>query len=197
MSGIARLETAGRRTSAGRVACAACLIIAAALPSAAQSLDPAPVVREDHGVYSVTARFSVVGSTAIALATLTDYGNIPRFMPAVTSSTVVEHGESYAIVEQEAAPAFLWFSKRIHLRLEIKQQAGTIAFTDRCGRSFDRYEGTWTVTEDGRRATVEYRLVAKPAFDVPAFMLKRLLKRDAVQMIGQLQAEIAARAAAR
>jgi hypothetical protein len=34
-------------------------------------------------------------------------------------------------------------------------------------------------------------------FDVPAFLLKRLLKRDALEMIAGLQAEIAARARAR
>jgi len=41
---------------------------------------------------------------------------------------------------------------------------------------------------------VTYELSAKPSFDVPEFLLKRLLKRDASQMIERLKAEVAARA---
>ena len=128
---------------------------------------------------------------------LTDYENIPRFMPAVKTSTVTERGDDYAVVEQEAVATFMLFSKRIHLVLDVQEHAGTIRFSDRCGKSFERYEGAWTVSDTGGRTTIGYRLTAKPSFDVPAFLLKRLLKRDALQMIGHLQTEIASRAAAR
>jgi hypothetical protein len=85
------------------------------------------------------------------------------------------------------------FSKRIHLVLEVHEQTGEIRFRDRCGKSFARYEGTWTITESGGQTAIAYRLTAKPSFDVPEFLLKRLLKRDASQMIQRLQAEIVAR----
>jgi hypothetical protein len=41
---------------------------------------------------------------------------------------------------------------------------------------------------------VTYELSAQPSFDVPDFVLKRLLKRDAGQMIQRLKTEICARA---
>ena len=63
------------------------------------------------------------------------------------------------------------------------------------GRSFTRYEGTWRVIPRDGGATVTYELTARPAFDVPQFILKRLLKRDSGQMIDRLRQEIAARAA--
>jgi len=37
---------------------------------------------------------------------------------------------------------------------------------------------------------VRYELTAKPSFDVPAFLLKRLLQRDAREMIRRLQNEM-------
>jgi F420-dependent methylenetetrahydromethanopterin dehydrogenase len=37
-----------------------------------------------------------------------------------------------------------------------------------------------TVADRDGLTVIVYRLAAKPAFDVPAFLLKRLLKRDAV-----------------
>ena len=195
MSGIDLFAaTTGGRLGARRLACTACLVLAAGMgPSAGQDID----VSENRGVYTVAATFDVSGAAATALATLTDYEQIPRFMPAVKTSRILERGDREWIVEQEAVATFMWFSKRIHLTLDVRENSGTIRFVDRCGRSFERYEGTWAVTDRGGHTIVEYRLSARPSFDVPAFVLKRLLKRDASEMIGQLQTEIAARTAGR
>ncbi|HWK11209.1 MAG TPA: SRPBCC family protein, partial [Vicinamibacterales bacterium] len=75
----------------------------------------------------------------------------------------------------------------------ITQEAGTIRFRDRCGSSFERYEGTWRVAVSGAGSDITYELTAKPSFDVPEFILKRLLKRDSTRTIERLAAEITAR----
>ena len=87
---------------------------------------------------------------SVALTVLTDYEQIPRFMPDVRTSPVIERGDDYAVVEQEAVAKFMLFSKRIHLVLEVQEHAGTIRFRDRCGKSFKRYEGAWTVSDHRR-----------------------------------------------
>jgi ribosome-associated toxin RatA of RatAB toxin-antitoxin module len=173
------------------------LILGVVAPAAAQAAAPVASVREERGLYSVSAEFSASGSPDVVLATLSDYDSIPRFMPAVTHSRIVERSDEHVVVEQEAVASFLMFSRRIHLMLDVSQRPGTIHFTDRCGRSFERYEGTWTVADRDGLTVIVYRLAAKPAFDVPAFLLKRLLKRDAVEMIEHLQKEIAARSVRR
>ncbi len=106
---------------------------------------------------------------------------------------MLERTEGRTIVEQEAVGRMMMFSKRVHLVLEVRQDAESIRFKDLCGRSFSRYEGAWRIVEQGGRTTISYELVARPAFDVPRFMLKRLLKGDAKDTIEQLQAEMAAR----
>jgi hypothetical protein len=45
--------------------------------------------------------------------------------------------------------------------------------------------------EDGTELC--YQLTAKPAFSVPAFVIRKLLNRDARTMLERLRAEIAAR----
>ena len=89
----------------------------------------------------------------------------------------------------------MMFSKRVHLVLDVVDGGAAIRFKDRCGKSFEHYEGTWTFAARDGRTLITYELVAKPLFDVPDFLLKRLMKRDAVQMIERLKTEIAARAA--
>ena len=174
-------------------------MFAAALPLAAVDASvagqPAVSVREHAGVYTVTARFDVPEAASVAMAVLTDYDGIPRFMPDVKTSRVRERGEHRVVVEQEAVSRVMMFSKRIHLVLEITEGPGVLAFRDRCGRSFERYEGAWRLTERNGRTEIAYELVARPSFDVPEFILKRLLKRNSTEMIEQLRREIATRAA--
>ena len=161
--------------------------------------DEAPVVsvRADSGAYVVSARFRVAEPPAVVRAVLTDYEQIPRFMPNVRSSRVLERGEAHARVEQEAVSKFMMFSRRVHLVLDIVEAPGVIRFHDACGKSFTSYAGAWIITDHGDHTQVEYALTAVPAFEVPAFVLRRLLDRDARAMIDGLRLEMAARTLAR
>jgi ribosome-associated toxin RatA of RatAB toxin-antitoxin module len=187
----------GGRSSARRlfVAAATTILIASVAPAAATRQDePLVSVNEEHGVFTVDATFSVPEASAVAFKVLTDYADIPRFMPEVRTSQVLERTDEGAVVEQEAVARFMMFSRRVHLVLEVQESLGTIRFRDRCGKSFSRYEGSWVITENGGTTQVRYELVVNPSFDVPEFLLKRLLKRDARQMIERLRTEIATRA---
>ena len=166
-----------------------------ALTGIMEGTGPAPTVtvREERGVYTVSARFHVAEPPAVALAVLTDYENIPRFLPDVTSSVVRERSDSRAVVEQEAVSRMMMFSKKVHFMLEIVEEGNAIRFRDRCGRSFEKYEGAWRLTASGGGTDITYELIAKPSFDVPEFLLKRLLKRDSTRTIERLTSEIAGR----
>ena len=154
---------------------------------------PSVDVREDHGVYSVAARFEVAQSAAAALAVLTDYEHIAEFMPGIESSVVVERAPGHALVEQQAVSRLLMFRKRVRLQLDVTEQADSLRFRDRSGRSFEKYEGEWRIAEAEHGTVISYSLTAQPAFDVPEFILKKLLKRDSGLMIEGLRREIAAR----
>jgi len=181
--------TGGRRLTAA----ALFVLLQAALAVAEQS--PANLtVREEKGVYTVIARFLVDQSPSVAWTVLTDYEQIPRFMPDVRTSMVRERGAGWAVVEQEAESRLMLFSKHIHLVLLIEEQPDALIFRDRCGQTFARYEGAWRLSSEDGHTVITYELTAEPSFDVPGVILKRLLRRDSGQMIVSLQREIAARA---
>jgi hypothetical protein len=170
------------------------VLLSAALPGAAQTAAPGGViVHEQQGLYRVTARFTVAAPPAVVLEVLTDYENIPRFMREVTRSVVRERAPGSAVVEQEAQARVMLFSKTIHLLLAIREQAQGITFVDTSGRSFTAYAGGWGVTGGPGDTTVVYELEARPAFDVPKFILVRALRNDSTRMIERLRAEITAR----
>ena len=174
-----------------------CVLFAATALAAANDREVQDIsVHEEEGVYRVQARFAIPQPASVAFAVLTDYEQIPRFMPDVRTSTLRERGNGRAVVEQEAIARVMMFSKRVHLVLEIQEEASAIRFRDRCGKSFIRYEGSWQLTEQRGSAAITYELIAKPSFDVPPFLLRRLLKRDAKVMIERLQTEMATRSRA-
>ena len=184
------------RASGGRllVTAAATLFVLFQASLAVAEQFPADLkVREERGVYTVVARFLVDQPMSVALAVLTDYEHIPRFMPDVRTSIVRERAIGRAVVEQEAVSGVMMFSRRVHLVLEIEEQPDALIFRDRCRRSFVRYEGAWRLSQQDGRTTITYELTADPSFDVPGFLLKRLVRRDSEKMIERLQLEIAAR----
>jgi carbon monoxide dehydrogenase subunit G len=195
-----RTTATGGRASVRRLLVSV-VLLAGVIPAAGQTAagdapsQPIVTVREERSVYSVAARFQVPQTPALALAVLTDYEQIPRFMPGVETSLVLERAPGRAVVEQDAVSSLMFFSKRVHLVLEIIEGVDTLVFRDRSGRSFARYEGSWRLCEENGHTQILYELIAQPSFDVPEFLLKRLLRRDAGQMIEGLRREIAARAA--
>ena len=169
------------------------VVVSSAVVAASADGAPQVTVREDRGVYTVAAQFEVPQPTAAALAVLSDYEQIPRFMPGVTTSIVRERAAGRVVVEQEAVSRLLMFSKRVHLLLEIREEGDTLTFRDLAGRSFTCYEGAWRLSQRDGRTVISYDLRAEPSFEVPGFLLTRLLKRDAGLMIEGLRAAIAAR----
>ena len=151
-------------------------------------------VTEDGGVYHVSAAFAVRETPEEVMNVLTDYERIPAYMPDMEISKVIERTSGGAVVEQQAVSKFMLFSKRIHLVLEVREGGDALRFRDRCGKSFAIYDGAWTISQHDSLTVVDYQLSAKPVFEVPAFMLKRLLKRDSAELIDRIAAEITARA---
>jgi len=164
-----------------------------ALAGRAAQEEPVISVTEGDGRYAVAARFSVPESPALVREVLTDYAEIPRFMPDVRRSVIVQRTEQRVRVEQEAVAKYMMFSKKVHLLLDVEEGDQVIAFRDLCNRSFQRYDGSWTLRPEGGGTRIEYQLSAQPAFSVPGFVLRKLLNRDAVVMVERLRTEIRAR----
>jgi ribosome-associated toxin RatA of RatAB toxin-antitoxin module len=193
-SRVHHVAAAGRQRVRWLSLCVLVVAMTGGGPLAAPAAEPQVTVNESAGVYQVAASFSVNEQPAVAIGVLTDFERIPKFMPDMKTSSVLERTDAGALVEQEAIARFMMFSKRLHLKLRVNERDGTIRFRDECGKSFARYEGSWNVAVKDGRTAIEYQLSATPTFDVPAFVLTRLLKRDAIQMIERLQAEISRRA---
>lgn len=156
--------------------------------------EPRVEVSEAGGVYQVSAAFAVAEPPQSVMAVLSDFERIPKFVPGMEISRVVERHGDDLVVEQQATSRFMMFSKRVHLLLDVHRSDESLRFRDKCGQSFSIYDGAWALSQHDALTVVDYSLRAKPTFDVPAFVLKRLLKRDSIDLIERIKAEIGARA---
>lgn len=184
---------AGRSSARWLFLCAALIAMAGGMPLASADGEPAVTVTEVNGVFTVTAAFAVTESPQSVIDVLTDYDRIPKFMPDVQVSRVVERTATGVVVEQQAVSRFMLFSKSVHLLLDIQENGTAIRFRDRSGKSFSSYQGGWSISQHDSLTIVDYQLTAKPTFEVPAFVLKRLMKRDSTLLIDRIKAEITAR----
>jgi uncharacterized membrane protein len=91
-----------RRLPSLVTAAAALFLFMQAARATAEHSQANATVREERGVYTVVARFPVDQPASAVLAVLTDYEQIPRFMPDVRTSIVRERTTGRAVVEQEA-----------------------------------------------------------------------------------------------
>lgn len=169
---------------------AAFLLGAAAFSPVRAEQGPTVQVQQQDGVFTVAATFDVPHAPAAVLSVLTDYAGIPRIAPDVTRSIVLSRAGGRALVEQEAVSRVLLFSKTVHLVLDVHESTTALTFRDTCGRSFETYEGDWQVVATPGGSRVTYRLRARPAFEVPDFLVRRLMKRDADRLITRLRQAI-------
>ncbi|MEY4094062.1 MAG: hypothetical protein RLZZ53_1261 [Acidobacteriota bacterium] len=187
------IAATGRSRARWLFLCAALVGLFGGMPKASEEAEPMVTVTEAKGVYKVTAAFAVMESPQSVIAVLTDYDRIPKFMPDVQVSRVIERTPTGAVVEQRAVSRFMMFSRAVHLVLDVQENGSAIRFRDRSGTSFSSYQGGWTISHHDSLTIVDYQLTAKPTFEVPAFVLKRLLKRDSTLFIDRIRAEIALR----
>lgn len=165
---------------------AACLLGAVASPARAGQ-GPDVQVQKRDGVFTISTMFDVPQAPGAVLAVLTDYEGIPRIAPDITRSVVLSRQDGRTLVEQQAVSKVLFFSKTVHLVLDIRETTSSVSFRDTCGRSFTLYEGTWQLAATAAGTRVSYRLRAQPAFEVPDFLVTRLFRRDAARLIARLQ----------
>jgi hypothetical protein len=150
-------------------------------------------VVEKEGTYHVTATFAVPQSIDVVTAVLTDYEQVPKFMPNVRTSVILDREPGRTFIQQEVVAKWFLFSKHVRLLLEVLETPGSIQFKDTSRESFWIYEGGWTLTVHPGHTTIGYVLRARPSFSVPGFLLPRLMKNDADAMIDGLRVEMARR----
>jgi hypothetical protein len=122
------------------------------------------------GTYDVNASFQVAADCPVVWDVLTDYDRLPKFVGSLKRSHIEEYlGRSHFLLEQEFEGGFLFVTKRVRVRLDVREtRCELIRFEDVGHQDFEFYKGSWKLVSDANgELTVNYTLKAQQNFDEP------------------------------
>lgn len=124
-------------------------------------------------------------------ALLSDWEELPRWMPNVTSCAVLASTDSSVLVEQRGRAGFLFFQRRIRTVLEFyPEPPHRLRFVRRAG-DLARFDGEWTFRAmPGDSILVYLRAEVLFETDLPRGLVKRALRREFARMMPAIGQEL-------
>ena len=164
----------------------ATLLGVAATGATAQSPSPSPSpsifrnvdVNYDNSTYVLKAVMFAPVPPATALAVLTDFPNMARFVPNVKSSRIVKGTDKDLTIEQSGTAKLAGLSfPYTSVREIVMTSPNTIRSTQIDG-SMKSQVSTMTVLPEGAGTRMQYELHVVPSFITSTVMTPELLKSD-------------------
>jgi len=123
-------------------------------------------------------------------AVLTDYDNLHRFIPNLSSSRQIWRRSNRVAVEQVGTQQFcgLRFSARVTLELEEDRGSGRLSFRMLDG-DFRCFEGAWVVGSDATSSWLLYDLTVQGKPGMPIGLIEQRLQEDLASNVRGVQQE--------
>lgn len=127
---------------------------------------------------------------------LTDYNNLSRFIPNLTSSRQLWRRGPVVGLEQVGSQQFcgLNFSARVELELTEDRGEGRLSFRMTCG-DFRRFEGVWQISRQAGTTRLFYELTVQGRPGMPIALIEKRLRQDLAANLRAVQQEAQRRAA--
>ncbi len=186
------------RRSPARLALSVAIFLASAGAASAAGSDGVTVKLSQHPdkAFEVQGAFTVEASSAVVWGVLADYEHIPDFVPSMKLSRVREaRPDGSLLIEQEAVGGMFFVTRKVRVLLNVRRSPDSVQFDDIDRHDFWIYSGGWTTAPAPGGTSVAYRLLAQPDFPAPSFLLRGIMRRGARDLLVQVRAEIARRAA--
>jgi ribosome-associated toxin RatA of RatAB toxin-antitoxin module len=154
-------------------------------------------VATDRAVADVRAAIRIAATPEQVFLTLTDCSRALRFVPHLKRCAVLATGPEGRWQNVEQLVDYGWLVPRAHYVFHAEyEKFSRIHFSNLSG-DFHENRGVWVFRplEDGRATLVTYEARVAPAFYVPRWMMRNMLKRDLPELMRGLkgQAEAAQR----
>lgn len=137
-------------------------------------------------VFDVTANGTVKAAPAAVWKILTDYERMPEFVPDLERTKVLSRAGNKATVEQFGRARFLFFSRDIHLVVQVVEEPSSAIDISLVTGDMKVYRCRWEIAlvpeTGGTRITYNGKMV--PKFYVPGMLGSNIVRRDIERMMG-------------
>ena len=161
---------------------------AATPPVSAPALDLSVerVAGADGGkVYQISSSGTVAATPAVVWKILTDYNRMADYVPDMKSARVIARNGDKVVIEQHGAARLLFFSRDIHLVVQVHEQAPNKIDVSLIDGDMKVYRCSWELSPiaatGGTR--VLYNATIEPKFYVPGVVGASLVRKDIAKMM--------------
>lgn len=167
-----------------------CCALVFALPALAQNARVEVAVKradlEGEQVFDVTASGTVRASPATVWKILTDYERMPEFVPDLERTRILSRAGNKATIEQFGRARFLFFSREIHLVVQVTEEPSSAIDINLVTGDMKVYRCRWEITPmpetGGTRISYSGKMV--PKFYVPGMLGSNIVRGDIERMMG-------------
>lgn len=159
------------------------------LPATAQS-EPIVSVTRSGESYQINVRIDVTGSRNLVWRVLTDYENLPRFVPGMQSSRVVSGRGEPLLLEQKGESGFLFLKVTTTTVSRIHETPESEIHFELVSGNLKRMQGAWTLAPHDHATTVGYRAELVPEFVLPPLIGPAVLTQNVRAMVEGIAREI-------
>jgi ribosome-associated toxin RatA of RatAB toxin-antitoxin module len=173
------------------------LLLAFALPAwsvamAAPALDLTveQVDGSDGGkAYQIASSGTVAATPAAVWRILTDYNHMADYVPDLKSAKIVSRNGDKVIIDQLGAARFFFFSRPIHLVVQVHEQAPNKLDVSLVDGDMKVYRCSWELRQADGGTRVLYNATIEPKFYVPGMVGASMVRKD----IGRMMSAVLAR----
>jgi len=171
------------------------LLLGAQALGARGAEDLAIEVEQTGERFSVRARATLAAPPELAWRVLTDYENLPRFIPGLTHSAVQLRGAGRVLLEQKGEARFLVFSFPIEVRLEVSESPPAWISSRAVGGNVKRMDGRYELQPGAAGVRLRYTGELEPDFALPPLIGPYVLRTMVEEQFAAMVAEIERRGA--
>jgi uncharacterized protein YndB with AHSA1/START domain len=137
-------------------------------------------VATDRAAADVRAAIRIHATPEQVFRTLTDCARALRFVPHLKRCTVVDTAPDGRWQNVEQQVDYGWLVPRAKYMFHAEYETFTRIRFSNLGGDFHENRGVWTFrpVDDGRATVVSYEARIAPAFYVPRWVMRNMLKRD-------------------
>jgi carbon monoxide dehydrogenase subunit G len=145
--------------------------------------------------FAIRAEATVAAPIATVWGTLTDYDNLARFIPGMSSSAVQLRAGNRVLLEQKGEARFLVFAYPIEVLLEVLESPGDSIVSRGVGGNLRRMSGRYDLERSQGGIRLRYRGELEPGFELPPVVGTLALRTMVEEQFAAMVAEIERRAA--
>lgn len=140
--------------------------------------------------FYVEASVEIAADVQLVWQVLTDYDDLPRFIPGLNSSRVISRSDNHVIIDQKGESQVLFFTFPMEVRLAAEEFPYRTITSYALAGNFKDMRNAYQLETNGAHVRLSYSGSMTPDFSVPPLIGTIAVRRNVERQFGAMVDEI-------